>query len=264
MARPPKSGISYFPLDVVMDDSIKLIEAEFGLIGFAVVVKLWQKIYGGDGYYCEWTNEVALLFSRELGLGGNVVSEIINATIRRGIFDKDLFDKYGILTSKGVQSRYFEAAARRKDIEVKKQYLLVNVAKKAVIVDINPINVSNNEENVSNNPQSKSNKSKSNKSKTNNILPEIPAELSNEWNAFVDMRKKINHPMIDHAKSLNYSKLMKLSDGNIETAKAILQQSVMNSWRGLYPLKEVDGYGASGKSQRHSEPETFEYGETLG
>ena len=71
-----KSGVDYFPLDDTLNDNFKLIEAEFGLTGFGVVVKLYQKIYGGRGYYTEWTNEVALLFAREIGLGGNAVSEI--------------------------------------------------------------------------------------------------------------------------------------------------------------------------------------------
>ena len=111
-----KSGLDYFPLDVYLDDGFKLIEAEFGLTGFAVVVKLYQKIYGGFGYYCEWTNEVALLFSRECGVGGNVVSEILAASIKRGIFDKTLYDKYQILTSAGIQKRYFDAVSRRKKV----------------------------------------------------------------------------------------------------------------------------------------------------
>ena len=55
-----KSGLEYFPLDVHLDEKFELIEAEFGLTGFAVIVKLFQRIYGGQGYYCEWTNEVAL------------------------------------------------------------------------------------------------------------------------------------------------------------------------------------------------------------
>lgn len=122
-----RDGIEYFPFDVQVDDKFELIEAEFGLTGFAVVVKLFQKIYGGFGYYCEWTNDVALLFGRKNGLGGNVVSEIVRASIKRGIFDEDLYDKYCILTSKGIQRRYFEAVNRRKKIKVKKQYLLVQL-----------------------------------------------------------------------------------------------------------------------------------------
>ena len=41
-----KSGIDYFPLDVSMDAKMELIEAEFGLTGFGVVVHLLQEIYG--------------------------------------------------------------------------------------------------------------------------------------------------------------------------------------------------------------------------
>lgn len=123
-----KSGIDYFPLDVALDEKFELIEAEFGLTGFGVVVKLLQKIYGGQGYYVEWTNEVALLFAKRVGLGGGVVSEIVEASVKRGIFDKTLYDKYHILTSNGIQKRYFEAVGRRKSVEVEWAYLLVNAA----------------------------------------------------------------------------------------------------------------------------------------
>lgn len=122
-----KCGIDYFPLDVTLDEKIELIEAQFGLTGFAVIVKLLQKIYGGEGYYAEWTNEIALLFARKIGANGNAVSDIVNAAIKRGIFDKTLYDKYQILTSKGIQKRYFEAVSRRKNVEVKGTYLLIDV-----------------------------------------------------------------------------------------------------------------------------------------
>ena len=150
MARPMKDGVEYFPLDVSLDEKFELIEAEFGLTGFAVVVKLYQRIYQ-HGYYCEWTNEVALLFGHRIGLGSNVVSEIVNASIRRGIFDESMFDKYHILTSRGIQERYFEAVIRRKCVKVKKAYLLVNVTQILnednilwVNDNINPVNASNN------------------------------------------------------------------------------------------------------------------------
>lgn len=57
-------GIPFVPLDCQLDEKFDYIEAEFGLIGFAVVVKLFQRIYGGHGYYCEWNNRVATLFGR--------------------------------------------------------------------------------------------------------------------------------------------------------------------------------------------------------
>ena len=124
MARPQKAGVEYFPLDVENDDKLDLVEAEFGLTGFAVVVKLYQRIYK-LGYYCEWNDEVALLFGKRLGLGGSAVSEIVSAAIRRSLFDKVIYDSYGVLTSKGIQKRYFEIVARRKNVEVEQRYLLI-------------------------------------------------------------------------------------------------------------------------------------------
>lgn len=136
-----KSGIDYFPLDVTLNAKFELIEAEFGLTGFGVVVHLLQEIYGKAGYYIEWTEEVALLFARKVGLGGSVVSEIIEASIRRGMFDKEKYDKYHVLTSKGIQERYFEAVSRRKTLEVDYNILLVDVARILPNVDIQAKNV---------------------------------------------------------------------------------------------------------------------------
>ena len=158
-------GIPYFPLDVYVDDKIRLIEAEFGLKGFAVIVKLYQKIYGGFGYYCEWTNDVGLLFSQDVGEGYSSVSEIVSAAIRRGLFDNDLYEKYNILTSQGVQKRYFSAVSRRKQINVKSEYLLINVEQFSKNVNISSENVSRNTKNAYNFEQSKEKKNKVNKSR---------------------------------------------------------------------------------------------------
>lgn len=130
------AGMPWFMLDCQLDDKFDLIEAEFGIKGFAVIVKLLQKIYGGEGYYCEWTNDVGLMFSKKMNEGFELVSEIVSASIRRGIFSKELYDKYQILTSKGIQKRYLKAASRRQNVTIEKKYLLVEVGQKYKNVDI--------------------------------------------------------------------------------------------------------------------------------
>lgn len=155
-----KVGLDYFPFDVCLDDKLKMIEAEFGLTGFGVIVKLWQKIYGGDGYYCKFDEEVALLFAGEVKAGVNVVSEIVNAAVGRGIFDKGLYEKYGILTSHGIQVRYLEAASRRVRVAVEERYLLLSVHEIRGNVDIIEENVYRNAKNVCRNRQSKVEESK--------------------------------------------------------------------------------------------------------
>lgn len=160
-----KVGLEYFPFDVYLDNKIKLIEAEFGLIGFAVIVKLWQKIYAERGYYCEFDEEVALLFADEIKVGVGTVSEIVRAAIKRGIFQKELYDKYRVLTSHGIQSRYTEATIRRVRVELEEKYLLLGAHEIKGNVDIIGKNVCRNEKNVYINQQSKVEESKVKKSK---------------------------------------------------------------------------------------------------
>lgn len=160
-----KSGIDYFPLECRLDDKMKLIKAEFGITGRAIIVDLWCKIYAEEGYYCVWDSEVALLFSQEEGVGGKVVSEVVNSAIKRGIFDAEKYAKYGILTSRGIQKRYFEATSRRISVEAKKEYLCFNVAEKYKNVYILGENVCRNGENVCRNEQSKVKESKEEYSK---------------------------------------------------------------------------------------------------
>lgn len=166
-----KNGIPYFPFDCELDIKFDLIEAEFGITGFGVVVKLYQRIYGMQGYYAEWTDEVALLFSKKIGMGRGAVSEIVSASIKRGIFDKDLFDKYQILTSKGIQERYFEAVCRRKQVEVINEYLLVDATQFCKNVCRKRENVSISKKNVDILKQSKEEKSKEEESKEVSGVP---------------------------------------------------------------------------------------------
>ena len=175
MARPVKEGLDYFELDCHMEEKVRLIQAEFGLKGFAIVVKLYQKIYGGFGYYCEWNEDSLLLFMSENGVSSrdekNLISEIVAACIRRNIFSEKLFNEFGILTSYGVQKRYLNAVSRREKVELIKEYLLVSVGKNQCNVCINSINVNRNSVNVCSNSQSREEKSR----EDNNIVA-TPAE----------------------------------------------------------------------------------------
>lgn len=164
MARPVKEGLDYFELDCHMEEKVRLIQAEFGLKGFAIVVKLYQKIYGGFGYYCEWNEDSLLLFMSENGVSSrdekNLISEIVAACIRRNIFSEKLFNEFGILTSYGVQKRYLNAVSRREKVELIKEYLLISVGKNQCNVCINSINDYRNSVNVCSNSQSREEKSR--------------------------------------------------------------------------------------------------------
>ena len=148
--RDYKVGLDYFELYCHLDDEVKLVQAEYGLKAFAVIVKLWQKIYGERGYYCEWNNDVLLLFMSENGMTGdskNLVNDIVSACIRRNIFSENLFKKFGILTSSGVQKRYLKATSKRERVELIKEYLLISVGENNENVVIKSISDGRNTEN---------------------------------------------------------------------------------------------------------------------
>lgn len=125
MARPHKQGVDYFPLDVHTDDKFKFIEIKYKLEGFAIVIKLLQKIYS-YGYWYKWTDDEALLFSDELRVDYNLVANVVNECLKREVFDPNLYEKHKILTSKGIQKRYKEIVRRRKDVKVTPEYLLID------------------------------------------------------------------------------------------------------------------------------------------
>lgn len=162
-----KVGIDSFLLDCHTNDNISEIEAEFGVKGFAVIVRLWQKIYSEKGYYCEWIERSTLLFLSNW-FGGNsgvtisLINEIVIRCLENGIFNKQIYEKYSVLTSERIQKQYFDVVKRREAIPVIKEYLLVSVDKINVNVSKNSISVNNNEKNVCRNSTSKVKESKVN------------------------------------------------------------------------------------------------------
>jgi hypothetical protein len=181
VARPQKAGLDYFPLDVDMDDKIKLIDAKFGVAGFGVLIKLWQIIYE-NGYYITWTEKELLLYKNRINADINLINDVINECLRWGIFNNDLYEKYSILTSNGIQKRYLEATKRRGELTLVAEYFQASIPKncRVVFVYINP-------QNVSNNPQSKVKKSKE-KEKNNNSGQFSPPTLE-EVQAYCQERK---------------------------------------------------------------------------
>jgi len=135
------TGIEYYPMNVDFfdDDKIALIEGEFGVKGSVIAIRLLCKIYR-EGYYYQWGNDECLLFARKSGadIVPNTVQEVVNGLVRRSFFDKRVFDQFGVLTSRGIQQRYFEAVKRRQKVEVRREFLLVDVSKYGNVQIIEP------------------------------------------------------------------------------------------------------------------------------
>lgn len=151
-----KEGIPSFLLDCQMNDDIKEIEAIYGIKGFAIIVRLWQKIYSGKGYYCEWTERSTLLFlanwfGGNCGVDKNLIDDVVNKAVKNGIFDNSMYENYSILTSRRLQKQYFDVVQRRKEIEVVEEYLLISVDNFKCAVNKITISADKNKKNVDKN-----------------------------------------------------------------------------------------------------------------
>lgn len=158
MARPTKKGLDYFPLDVdfLSDLKVRRIIKACGKEAVHILVALLANIYRDEGYYVLWDDDLAFLVADEVGTKEGTVEELVRKAVQVKFFDKDIFDKYSVLTSKGIQNRYILATKERKKVELEFKYLLTNEVNRSNI----SINGRNNSVNQGNNQQSKGKESK--------------------------------------------------------------------------------------------------------
>lgn len=192
MARPINKGLDYFPLDtdIDQDDKIALVESDFGVEGFGIVIKLLMKAYS-NGYFYEWGEKEQKLFVRRVNVDINTLSAVVNACIRWGVFDRHIFERFEVLTSRGIQKRYLEATTRRKDVELYEEYILLSkteIAKYSNVVIVNiedhslgedvDIYPHSNDQMLTKTTQSKVKESKGKKSKAEESIAAAPAVMN--------------------------------------------------------------------------------------
>lgn len=172
MAGKPKYGLEYFSLDVDINNNtkIKRLKRKHGNAGFSAYIKLLAKIYS-ISYFWEYDQIDNLQFevSEYADVSEKEALDIIQYMISINLFDKTQFDK-GYLTSKDIQTRYYQATKRRK-VRMPEGCCLLSDEEKAYLDNKNAYNnnISVNKDgiDVNKNKQSKSeSKRKSEKDKT--------------------------------------------------------------------------------------------------
>lgn len=131
MSGRPKAGIDYAGWSVNIFDGDtkidKLLDAQ-GWIGFSIYFYLCQMAYKFDGYFYRWAYDDSASTARRMG--GGIRSETVTETVRYclqiGLFHMGLFDGWGILTSRGIQRRYYAAIQGRRVKSVIAEYWLLD------------------------------------------------------------------------------------------------------------------------------------------
>lgn len=270
MARPVKEGLDYYPLnaDFMSDIKVRRLIRSFGSKSIGVVIALLGMIYGDKGYYILLNDDVAFIISEQTLEDEEIVSQIINKLIEIEFFDKNLYEKHRVLTSKGIQKRFISATERRKDVKLITKYNLVNVDNNS---SSSVVNVDNNQQRKE--KKSKVKKSKEKQSKENTVkncnapsaerrvrtfaFESLVVEkygkdecLTDTFRDFEIMRKAIKKPLTERATKVLLGKLDKLAGNDKELVIKILEQSILNNWQSVYELKDGVNHGNS----RYSKP----------
>lgn len=148
--RPTKQGIDYFPMDVgfFTDVKIRKISRACGSQSTSILICLLCNIYKDEGYYILWDADLPFVIADTVGVSEGAVKEVLIKSLQVGFFDQELYEKYKILTSSGIQKRFLLATYQRKETTIIPEYL-INCANNSINCTINSINHSDNEQSKS-------------------------------------------------------------------------------------------------------------------
>lgn len=148
--RPIKQGIDYFPMDVgfFTDVKIRKISRACGSQSTSILICLLCNIYKDEGYYILWDEDLPFVIADTVGVSEGAVKEVLIKSLQVGFFDQELYEKYKILTSSGIQKRFLLATYQRKETTIIPEYL-INCANNSINCTINSINHSDNEQSKS-------------------------------------------------------------------------------------------------------------------
>lgn len=214
MGRPIKKGLDYFPLDVGFfdDDKIAFVSARFQEKGELIAIKLLCKIYKDNGYFYQWGEDEAILFAKRVVGDPSqhaLVNDVVHELVKRGFFNKGIFDSFKILTSKGIQERYRKICTDSKRIyEISEKICLIEVENDKKVVSSEKEGVSSEDKPISSvGKYTKERKVKERKEKE--IPPSIPQ--GGNGGAFFNLNK-IETPPSDGVKR-NYEALVRTLSG---------------------------------------------------
>lgn len=221
----------WIPKEIWLDKRLKALDK----IIFAEVDSL-----DNDGNGCFASNEYLAEFC---GCNKTHVSKVIAKLIELGYIELKNFDGRQRILQSRVVKKTRQACQKGKADLAKKQG--------SIYIDTNI------EYSLDNNKKKKKENGNKNAKTNFDVIVEdytTNAELRTAIYEFIKMRKAIKSPMTDRALKQILNKLDTLASSDDQKIK-ILDQSIMNSWRGVFPLREDKQTKAKEQERQLSEAE---------
>ena len=146
MARPKKTGLDYFSMDVDIFQDLKvrkLLKRKGGARAFGVFMSIICLIYK-EGYYLDYDEDTIFVVADDMSEDEEYVRDVVKYCIEVGLFCKSMFEDHQILTSHGIQERYASAqmlSKRKYTIDSKFDLLTTDEASETI--PENSVNVEN-------------------------------------------------------------------------------------------------------------------------
>lgn len=125
MAQPFKQGLDYFNVDVDLDEDEKIIALDKKFPEtYKFIFFIWKFVYK-HSYYVHWTELEIGKFETKSKFSREYLDEMVSYCLEIKFFDKKLYEKYGILTSQSIQTRWLSNSKRRKHISLQYNFILI-------------------------------------------------------------------------------------------------------------------------------------------
>lgn len=268
MGRKRKQGFSYFPLDIdfFSDIRIRKLIKNNGSQAVSIYLCVLTFIYE-NGYYVVNDRDLGFVISERTGCKESMVSAVLSYCVSIGLFDETMY-KQGVFTSKSVQERYFLMCKSAKRTIVFSEYSLISSEKMRISSEEIAINsekstqskVKNNymhnysdinniceneilkissEEITINSKEKKEKISPQPPKKRKSFLPqEELGEFASVWYDWLEYKQTLRKSYkSEKSERIGFRQLVALADNSPEIARKIAEQSIANTWTGLFELK---------------------------
>lgn len=238
MAGRPKQGIDYagWSVDIFDGDKKidKLLDAK-GWKGFGIYFFLCQRAYKTNGYYYEWGYDDCATTARKMGGGINsgTVKETVDYCLQVDLFDKRLFEEWEVLTSRGIQRRFWTVLSERRSKTVYREYWLLKTEECKGLVKVSlksDVQPTNDDLQGANSDMSPIKKRKV--KNIDNIIGFTP-ELEQAFQMYILVRSNNYGDMIPEQIQALREDLLQLSASDAERI-AIVKKATAGGWKSFY------------------------------
>lgn len=250
---PNKKGLSYFPkmIDFYEDDKVFDLLDRYGPLGVTVYDCILCIVYK-QGYYAEISlDKLSRMITRMIGnkwvKGQKAVVQVVHFCSEIGLIDDDLMTE-NIITSVGIQRRYYEIAVKRmkRQLYSDKYWLLRNGEEEEPFLNAPKNRITSEESRIT----SEENKNSSEESpieikeKRNIDIDTAPPditfddpELERAFQGYLSSQEKNGRELSDYQVRLLRKKLGSLSDDMAEQLM-IVEEATVQGWKSFYPVKK--------------------------